>query len=424
MLGEVLRNKVYWLLDFTKGNPVKKHLSDIEMCMQVYDKESQLCKLEQIVAYAKKDVAFYRNSGIESFLDCPVVNKSIIRSQYDQFQSDEFREQNVHILRTSGSTGNPFEIRQDNNKRNRCLAEMMYFWGLSGYKIGQKYVYYRTWNSENRKSKISAFARNIEMRDIVRFDDYSLQMEYQYLKSNRNIKMLLGYASTLENLGFYLSKIGAGSNEFGVECVIAISESLSETGRKNLQTVFGCPVVSHYSNSENGVIAQWNENTNGFLVNTASLYIELLDMESDTPVQDGTPGRVVVTDLYNHAMPFLRYDTGDIAICETTEKGVIIKYIEGRKIDFISDTKGNKVSPHEISVLFWKYPEVAQYQFIQETEKSYRLKLIVERFEKEDSLKADIMLLLGRNIQLEIEYTDKIELAASGKRKYIVNRTT
>jgi phenylacetate-CoA ligase len=43
-----------------------------------------------------------------------------------------------------------------------------------------------------------------------------------------------------------------------------------------------------------------------------NFFIEILD-ELDQPVAVGKAGRLVVTPLFNYAMPLLRYDTGDIA---------------------------------------------------------------------------------------------------------------
>ena len=45
-------------------------------------------------------------------------------------------------------------------------------------------------------------------------------------------------------------------------------------------------------------------------VSAESVFMEILD-EDCKPTKPGNVGRVVVTSLYNYAMPFIRYDLGD-----------------------------------------------------------------------------------------------------------------
>lgn len=423
MINESIRRNAYWTLDYLKGSPVRKHLKDIEYKMEqneIYNNH----QLNYILDYATKNVSYYMSyQNYKSLDEFPVINKNIIKENYKDFMSKKINDMKVVKMQTSGSTGTPFTILQDVDKRNRCLAEMMYFWGLAGYKIGMRYIYYRSWNKQNRKSKFSAFARNIKMRDILRFDDDSLKKTKMELINDKSIKMLLGYASTLEILGHYLYDSKCKPELFEVKCIIAISESLSEPAKEKLKHVFGCPVISHYSNSENGVLAQFDDNCNGFIINNASFHIELLDFHSDEPVPIGKPGRIVITDLYNKAMPMIRYDTGDIGIQKVDKNGrVLFESIEGRKIDFIFDTNGKMISPHEISVLFWQFPEIKQYQFIQKDKKEYLIKINKgNSSENVDIIVNHFKGILGKDANIYIEFVNDIPTLASGKRKYIIN---
>jgi hypothetical protein len=49
-----------------------------------------------------------------------------------------------------------------------------------------------------------------------------------------------------------------------------------------------------------------------FHVNSDAVIVEFVDLRSGEPVQEGTAGRIVVTDLLNTAMPIIRYDIGDV----------------------------------------------------------------------------------------------------------------
>ena len=88
--------------------------------------------------------------------------------------------------------------------------------------------------------------------------------------------------------------------------------------RINLRKVFGCNVVSRYSNQENGILAQELVDSDYFVINNASYWIEFLKLIQMWGADIGELSRVVVTDLFNYATPVIRYDTGDLAVVEKT----------------------------------------------------------------------------------------------------------
>lgn len=427
MLSESIRRQTYWLLDALKGHPVKKHLLEIEKIMDnpQFVEEHQQKKFRELLEYSVKNIDFYKDYDINSKLeDLPIITKSTIKENYEKLKSPLYNEKNTFSLSTSGSTGTPFKILQNTEKRNRVLAEMMYFWGKAGYQIGMKYVFFRIWTSKNRKSKISAFSRNLVMSDILSLDEANLESIRTMLKKDKKIKMLLGYASTFENLVNYLIKCGDTADMFNIKTIISGSEVLTEDTRKKLKQIFNCPVVSYYSNQENGSFAQECTENLEFHVNTASYIVEILKLDSNKPVEDGEMGRVVVTDLYNLAMPLIRYDTGDMAIykksAECNQSGQVLKSISGRQVDLIYATNGTPLSPHTWSVYMWKYDKLKQYQFIQNDKKNYTLKLNGGEMYDDNEIKDYLKAILGNDADIEILRVDEIPVLASGKFKKTV----
>lgn len=430
MFSEWIRRTAYWTLDFLIGSKVRKHYDDIKNIMENGEKPDviQLKEkyLDNILKYATENVEFYKkNKSYSSLKDFPIINKSIIKDHYEKFQSTEYKNARVFKMHTSGSTGTPFIVRQNTYKRNRVFAEMIYFWGKAGYQIGMKYVYFRIWTSVNRKSKISAWARNIMMWDIVRLDEDKLEKIRENLKTDHKIKMLLGYASTYENLANYLFECDDTPDMFSIKTIISCAESLPDITRQRLEKVFGCVVISLYSNSENGMIAQEYIENKEFHINSASFYVELLKFDSNDSVSLGEQGRIVITDLFNNAMPLIRYDTGDVG---TWKKGAefslsteIMSSVEGRKVDFIYDTKGNKLSPHTITNYMWPFDKIMQFQFIQEGEKQYIIKLNGAEGHYEDVEFVNLFEnILGEDSEIIIEHVSEIPVLSSGKRKKVV----
>lgn len=427
MISQKIREIGYWCLDTLKGSPVRKHLDEIKDIMENPDKVQahQKRQLDEILKYAAENVPFYKEYG--KYVDLnqmPIIDKATIKDNYEALKSKEYLNKHVYVLSTSGSTGTPFSILQDDNKRNRVFAEMMYFWGKSGYKLGMKYIFFRIWTDKNKKSRLSVFARNLVMRDILSLDEKNLESIRRELKKDKHIQMLVGYASTFENLANYLLRCKDTPNMFSIKSIISGSEVLSEDTRKKLKQVFGCNVVSYYSNQENGALAQECIENKEFHVNSASYIIEILKPDSNEHVGDGEIGRVVVTDLYNRAMPLIRYDTGDMAIYKKeTECGwnsQAIQSISGRKVDMIYATDGTPLSPHTWSVYMWKFSTLKQYQFIQNDRKDYVIKINGGEEYTDEQIISHLKSILGDDANVEVIRVNEIPVLSSGKFKKTV----
>lgn len=428
MISEISRRYAYWVLDFLRGSKVRKHYNDIKYIIENNDETASIREkyLNDILNHAVNTTPFYKEySNYGNLSDFPIINKNIIKENYKDFQSEEYINTKVFKLHTSGSTGTPFEIREDMNKRYRMLAEQIYYGEKAGYFIGMRYIFFRVWTDINTKPKLVKWATNLVQQDIVRLDDDSLSETRKLLHEDKKIKFLLGYASTFENLANYLIRCGDTPDKFNVEAIVSGSEVLTEDVREKLIQVFGCSVVSRYSNQENGMLAQECKEKHEFHINNASYVIELLKIDRDEPAEVGEEGRIVVTDLFNYAMPFIRYDTGDIGVMkEIAECGLdtpVLEKISGRADDFIYDTKGRSLSPHSVSVHLWDFKNVTQYQFIQKGKTDYVLKLngADKQYKDEDFIKR-LKNILGNDANIKIEHVNEIPVLRSGKFKKIV----
>ena len=186
------------------------------------------------------------------------------------------------------------------------------------------------------------------------------------------------------------------------------------------------PVYSRYSNLENGILAQQVPGSgHRYLVNTASYVLEIFKTDTDEPAAPGELGRIVVTDLYNYAMPMIRYDTGDMGVLskEKDEAGnSYLEIVEGRKLDLLYATDGTLVSSYIVYKNMWQYTEILQYQLVQYGAKDYLFKINMEGpFTKEEKLVQEFKQYLGADANFRVEYVDEIPLLASGKRKKIAN---
>jgi len=431
--SEKSRAHIFWLTDLVRRGNVRHHYDEINSIIEspdtTYAREKRQSYLNTILNHAVLQVPFYRNfSGFGSLEDFPVINKSTIRERQASFFAKGFNRDNLHKVTTSGSTGAPLTVWQDNIKRARHRAENIFFSELAGFPLGSRLYYLRVWNEINRKSFLQRLSQNIVMQDAGDLSDQSLESFIRELEKDNSTKSVLAFSSTFEALAMYLARRQKKMNTC-VNCLITISETLPEGARSVLKDAFRCPVISRYSNMENGFLAQQCGDDSGeYHINTSGFHIELLHPDKDEPVAEGEAGRVVVTDLFNFAMPVIRYDTGDLAVFSSKSAcgrpGLVFSSVEGRRVDFIYDTSGNLLSPHVITNTMWKYSgEVRQFQFIQNGRNDYvlNLNLAGASSAREAQLKDDLRMYLGSDAVISIEYVEEIPLLASGKRKKIVN---
>ena len=119
----------------------------------------------------------------------------------------------------------------------------------------------------------------------------------------------------------------------------------------------------------------------GLHVNADGLYVEIL-WPDGSPCEPGKPGRVVVTDLLNHAMPILRYEVGDMACwagrdCSCGRGLPLLEKIEGRVADYVVTPNGEWVSGISLTDHFnTRIPGVIQMQIVQEALDQFTFRIV------------------------------------------------
>jgi phenylacetate-CoA ligase len=164
MIGAHFRRTVFWANDALKGGTIKKHYENIKEIMEGNSiNESQL---NLLLEHAKNSVPFYKNLNFNKFENIPIVSKNDYKKDYNAFQSEYYLNKPLHRMSTSGSTGTPFTVNQNIDKRKRTIAELIYFNEIAGQKLGERFLYIKTWSK--KKSKFESIIQNAIPIDILR----------------------------------------------------------------------------------------------------------------------------------------------------------------------------------------------------------------------------------------------------------------
>jgi phenylacetate-CoA ligase len=414
------------LIDILSGNRIKRALNSIDNFHTTNTKHlsSNSIKLDRILEHAIKTVPYYIENVKSNRIDLfPVVNKNILKKDINSFISNNYIKENLHTSTTSGSTGSPFLFYYDDNKKFNKTIEVIYYNRWVNYKLGDRHLLNAV---GKKKSRFKLFFQNEIISNPTLMSEEWLEKQRILLK-RKKLLFYVGYASVIKELSEYCKKMGDKPSDFKLKGIKSTAERLDENARNTAEKVFGCPVLCRYGCMETGIIAQECLEKKNYHINTANYYVEVLEIDTDKPVIPGEIGRVVVTDLNNYGMPFIRYDIGDFAIlsdseCTCGKKGPIFSKVIGRIVENVTDSNGNLISWVAINDKMWPYTKVTFFQFIQKTTNRYLLLLQSEKDVKMEALiRSDFMSLLGPSANLEIEFVDEIKNSGTGKRPYIIN---
>lgn len=426
MIGEIIRRYGFWTLDFLRKGRISKPYKDIERIINGgYEGEKQAdVYLDNLLNHAVNTTKHYEKyKGYKSLNDFPVITKKDLKNDYEGFLSDKYTKDDLIKVYTSGSYGTPFTFYLTKEKKARQTAEVIYFSKWAGYNIGIKHAYFR---GVMNKSKIKLIMQNEHYIFARVIDNEWMKSTRETLKKKKN-KILIDFPSAISTIAQYCHDQGDTSNDFSIIGVITSSEPLFDNQRKIIESTFGCNCLSRYATEELGVLAHECSKLKKHHINTASYKIEILNLDNDEPAKEGEVGRIIVTDLFSYAMPLIRYETGDLGIlgkdCPCGLEGPVIESLQGRSSEVVYSTNGTKILPFFIEDIMEDYTDIIQYQFVQNDEKDYSLKVVNTKDAEFDIEKAInyIKHWMGEDAIVNVEFVDHILMLDSGKRPYVIN---
>ena len=170
---------------------------------------------------------------------------------------------------------------------------------------------------------------------------------------------------------------------------------------------------------------RWGSTDNVF---SDLFFVEVLD-EEGRPVAPGESGELVITDLSNYYMPFIRYRTGDIVVlsdrgCSCGRGYPLLEKVEGRAFDVVR-TPGGKV----VGGFFWTWlsravPGIRKFQIVQRELGGVIFNIVPGdewRDEYRGVLEEKIKDNCGNDFKVAFIIKDDIPLTASGKMRFIVS---
>ena len=416
------------LSDLVKGECVHKYLRLLRKAEQWTPEQMQTFqqeRLRKLLVYAATEVPFYRdwsrnhnlNPQTVTLDQLPIVNKAIMRQEgIDRFTAECYPEKKRLVLHSSGSTGEPFVFYDTKLSYSVNMASKLRTWYQAGYRLGDRYM------------KISSSARGSRIKQLQDhfnrciFEVYDSVNEATLERILNNIEctkplFIRSYPDPLFLLALYRIKHPRYSHR--PKHIMTTASTLTDLQRHTIEQAFECRVIDSYSCEGTPNTYQTVDNE---IYRVCKYYgiIEILN-ENDVPIENGT-GRVVSTDLWNYAEPFIRYDTKDIV---EIRNGEIIRII-GRSSECITLPDGSLVSANNLTSFFnKKIDKITAYRFVCHVDKSIEILVVpTPHFSNDDKL--EILSYWGNRLKTYVRVTlvNEIPQRKNGKFQTIVNETT
>jgi len=403
--------------------------------------EIQWSKLRKLLEQASTHVPYYRDlfreRGIEvetlgrpSDLEAiPFLTKKLIRENRERLVTED-PLRSGYASSTGGSTGDTLyfycdraasPVRRANTARQlRNLGveigdRQLKLWGFSFDKSLRQRVTEGAKHFFNNLRCISSFG----MSDRV-------MREYADLERFFRPALIVAYPSALAVFSEFCKKMSLKLH--APRAIVSSGERIYPHQRELIEEVFGAPVYDRYGSREFADIACECPEREGLHLMNDLYFVEVIH-ESGTTAGEGETGEIVVTDLSNYYMPFIRYRTGDLAVpsgraCSCGRGLPLLERIEGRAFDAIKTPDGKSVGG-----FFWTYlsravPGIRSFQVEQKEIDGVIFRIVPGpdwKNEYTKVLEEKVRENCGEDFGADFRLVDEIPLTPSGKSKFIIS---
>jgi phenylacetate-CoA ligase len=407
-------------------------------------------KLRRLIRHAYHHVGYYRERmdalglkpedilGLADLAKLPLLGKADVRENlHFDLLSDNHDNDRILRIATSGSTGEPFVCYADQHQLEIRLASTLRAMEWTGWQFGDRQA--RLWHQTLGMSR-SQVARE-------RFDAWLLRRLFvpAFEMSEGAMAAFLGRLAAFdpvlidgyaESFNYLAGHLGSAKSRPSLRPrgIISSAQALPEESRRIIEEAFGARVFDKYGSREFSGIAYECDAHEGHHVMAESYIVEIL--KDGRPAAPGEVGEVVITDLNNLCLPFIRYRVGDLAEAMDETKACPcgrglprVGRIEGRVQSLVIGAHGRVMPGTFFSHLFKDYDYlVRQYQVVQEERGAIVLKVVKgsrfapELFERE--ILSVLRQYLGEETRIDVQFVDLIPLVRTGKRQAVISKLT
>lgn len=436
-------NVLFRLHEQVKGHDTYRFLREMEAADCLSPKgleELRRQKLRELIDYAAAHVPYIqarlkeagvRASDIREPRDLrllPLMRKADARANREALRSDIAGK--MSSFTTGGSTGDPliFDLAKRRvASRVACRQRTSRWWGVS---TGDREL--AIWGAPVELTRQDTI-RNLRdkflaSRLLSAFEMNEATMSrYLDILERGGYRQIFGYPSALYLLSVHARKEGRDLRGLKLKVAFVTGEVLFPYQREMISETLHCPVANGYGGRDSALIAHECPQ-GGMHILADAVILETLDSEG-RPVVPGQPGEIVITDLYSHEAPFIRYATGDIAVlseglCPCGRPLPLLEKVEGRSNDVIVAPDGRVINSLALIYSVREIPGVERFRICQKAVDRFHIQMVRnERFGPgdEERIRRGWTLLLRAPLEVTFEYMEQLPTDPSGKFRHVIS---
>lgn len=404
-------------------------------------------RLRRMIRHAYETTPFYRkrfrNAGVtpddihssKDLRKIPVLTKEQVRNNFADLLSRKMPHLRTELRATGGSTGEPMNFYVSQKSMDYAEATRLRGWEFSGYRFGEKSakLWASTFDAEHLFDLKSTVRRMFHRHLLL--DSNILTPESMRQKIERlrwyGPRLLMGYTSSLYRVAEFI--VSNDIEPLDIPSIITGAETLYPNWRPIMREAYGGEVFNHYLTRETCVSSDECLDHAGSHVSCEVGLIEIL-VDGESALDEC--GRVIVTDFFNFAMPFIRFDLQDMATlksetCSCGRKLPLLDKILGRVSDFVISPSGIMYNPVFFNWLVYEDPWHAEklngiddYQIVQDTEDHLTVNLVATEEMPPDlpeRIRKNIRRVTKYEFDVDVRLLDTMPLTQSGKRRYVIS---
>ena len=302
------------------------------------------------------------NDPFAELAKLPILTKSTVRQHHAYFFVPSAGTRGLTFA-TAGTTGEPLTAYTSPEQWIIEQGVIWRHWKWAGYRFRDRMAIFRSYAPKPGQPKMRHDAlRNWTYFSVFNMDAPTLDAFAEHLVRWQP-RFLRGYPSSLLLVAQHA--IQRGYRLPSLRAAFTASEAVSNECRAALRQAFDIEIFDHYGQAEITCMFHECEAHRGLHVDWEYGLAEL--------VPSGTDGlfRIVATNLHNHAMPLLRYDTGDLAVgsweaCACGRSAPVVKAIQGRADDYLLARDGTRIPTVHLYTYFSQLQDLKRFQMLQQ----------------------------------------------------------
>ena len=403
----------------------------------------QLEALHKLLTHAYENCPYYRDawsrlglapSDLRSLVDLhrwPVIDRDTITAHRMEMRAVRPKMELISKA-TGGSSGVPLRFDYDANSEQRRYAAYYRGYSWAGADPGNRQLW--LWGvplgaqSRWKRFKERAY-QAIYRRRVLNCFELSEDRVPGFLRRLNRYRpdVIVAYTGALYTFARQLEQRGLVPH--APRSIVVGAEKLHGFQRDLIQRVFRAPVFETYGSREFMLIGAECDRHEGLHLTAEHLTVEVVD-DDGLPAAPGEEGDVVITDLYNYGMPFVRYRNGDraiagFALCSCGRGLPLLRKVVGRQIDVIGTPDGRSVPGEFFPHLMKDFGAVRRFVVVQEAPDRLEIRVVPSSgwaAADRETILSRTRQAVGPSMRVELNEVDDIPLTAAGKQRVVINR--